>query len=69
MADRAQSTTLNLLTRDGGICATFIPALTTEQYDQLLAETAADGDTESEMTELLRSLAGRWKRRLTIDPC
>ncbi len=63
------STSLNLLTRNGGICATFTPALTSTQYDQLLQEIQRDGDTRTELAELLRILAASWDVGLMIDPC
>lgn len=64
-----QSTSINLLTRDGGLCATFEPALSPEQYDALLAAIKHDGDTIPDMSELLRKLAASWGCEVVIDPC
>ena len=55
-----QATSINLLTRDGGLCATFKPALNAEQYDALLEAIKHDGNTVSEMTELLKKIGRSW---------
>lgn len=62
-----QSTSINLLTRDGALCATFSPALTASQYDQLLREIKNDGDNKVEMTALLQSLAAQWRCQVVVD--
>jgi hypothetical protein len=62
-----QSTSINLLTRDGALSATFTPALTSSQYDQLLHEVENDGDTFDELKEVLQKLAGQWKCKVAVD--
>jgi hypothetical protein len=62
-----QSTTISLLTREGALSATFAPALSSEQYDQLSRELKRDGDTKAELTELLHQLAGAWRCRVIVD--
>lgn len=64
----AQSTTLNLLTRDGGIRVTFTPALEPSQYDQLL-DVSTKSDDAPHLTHLLSTLAHAWGRMVKIDPC
>jgi hypothetical protein len=62
-----QSTSINLLTRDGALSVTFAPALTSHQYDQLLREIKNDGDTRAELAILLKSLGREWNCRVTVD--
>ena len=62
-----QSTSINLLTRDGALSVTFAPALTSPQYDQLLHELKSDGDTRAELTTLLHSLGRQWDCIVTVD--
>jgi hypothetical protein len=62
-----QSTSINLLTRDGALSVTFAPALTSPQYDQLLRELKNDGTTKADLTALLHSLAGQWRCKVEID--
>jgi hypothetical protein len=64
-----QATSINLLTREGGLCATFNPPLTAEQYEVLLTAVKHDGETIAEMSELLRKLARSWDCTVVIDPC
>ena len=60
------TTTLNLLTRDGAITATFSPGLTSEQYDRLLQEVGS-GDTRQKLTDLLAGLAETWRCTVVVD--
>ena len=62
-----QSTSINLLTRDGALSVTFAPALTSPQYDQLLREIENDGTTKADLTALLHSLATLWRCQVQID--
>jgi hypothetical protein len=64
-----QNTSISLLTRDGGICATFKPGLNADQYAALAAAIEHDGDTAVELAELLRKLARSWGCEVIIDPC
>lgn len=64
-----QATSINLLTRDGGLCATFTPGLTHEQYTALAHAIRHDGDTYAEMSELLKRLGTAWGCKVTVDPC
>ena len=64
-----ESTSINLLTRNGAVCATFTPALTSEQYDEILKVVQVDGNTAEELANLLKKLAAKWQRTLILDPC
>ena len=66
LALRAHS--ISLLTKDGGVRATFRPALTPQQYDALATAIKHDGDTVAEMTELLKKLALSWDCQVIVDP-
>jgi len=64
-----QETSISLLTRDGGIRATFRPALTPDQYAALATAIKHDGDTIGTMAELLTKLAASWACEVMVDPC
>jgi len=64
-----QATAINLLTRDGGIRATFTPGLNVEQYAELAKAIKHDGDTADELGALLKNLGRTWGCVVVIDPC
>jgi hypothetical protein len=64
-----QATSIHLLTRDGGLCATFTPGLTAEQYAALDTAINDDGDTVASATNLLESLGQSWGCEVVVDPC
>ena len=64
-----KATSINLLTREGGLCATFTPGLTPEQYTALADAIRHDGETTAEMAELLQKLGRAWEIEVVIDPC
>jgi hypothetical protein len=64
-----QETSIGLLTREGGLRATFRPALNAAEYAELLNAVEHDGDTIAEMTELLTGLARGWDRQVMFDAC
>ena len=64
-----QDTSISLLTREGALRATFRPALDADQYAALLQAVRSDGDTYSEMTDLLHKIAMGWGCQVIIDPC
>jgi hypothetical protein len=64
-----QETSISLLTRDGGLRATFRPALDGDQYAALLQAIRHDGDTLSEMSDLLTKIGLSWGCDVIIDPC
>ena len=65
----AEYTSLNLLTKDGGLCATFKPALNDDQYSALGEAIRHDGETKADLTELLKMLGRSWRCEVMIDPC
>ena len=62
---RASSTYLNLLTRDGAVAVEFTPALDKEQYAELFV-LVQDFDSEALMRVLITDAAKRWGRRVTF---
>ncbi len=62
-----QFTALGLLTREGALNIVFTPALTPEQYDQLLREIENDGNTKEELRSLIRWLAASWQCQVTFE--
>ena len=69
MAPPMQETSISLLTREGGLRATFRPALSAQQYSQLLNAIRHDGDTIVEMSALLHKLGSSWDCQVMIDTC
>ena len=69
MPDTMQDTSISLLTKDGGVRATFKPALDSTQYDALLEAIKHDGETAAEMAELLKKLGRSWGCEVIVDPC
>jgi hypothetical protein len=61
-----ECTSLNLLTRDGALGITFTPALTPDQYSELLG-LAFDSGTADEMSAAIKSAAGRWGAEVVVD--
>jgi hypothetical protein len=59
-------TSLKLLTRDGALAATFTPALTTEQYDEL-ATSVNQFHGKPELRRYLSAVAERWNVSVVID--
>lgn len=64
-----EATSINLLTREGGICATFTPGLTPEQYTALADAIRHDGDTAAELADILKKLARVWGCQVVVEPC
>jgi hypothetical protein len=62
------STTLNLLTREGAYAVTFTPALEPAQYDELF-HFAQILEQEVELRTQVKEMAKRWGRQVFIDPC
>ena len=60
------STSLNLLTRDGALAVTFLPALTARQYAELY-DLALNADTADQLSAAVRTAAGRWGANVTVD--
>jgi len=60
------ATRLSLLTRDGAIAATFEPALSSEQAEEL-SKLIRDPGTDEELRLLLESMADYWGSYLVID--
>jgi hypothetical protein len=64
------STTLDLLTRDGPITVTFTPALTVAQAEELATAMRDDGRLPEDPTGLASAIRGygqRWNRTVVID--
>ena len=61
-----KNTSLKLLTRDGALAATFTPALSAEQYDELAA-SVNDFHDKSELRRFLSDIAARWRVNVVID--
>jgi hypothetical protein len=66
MPDDDDRTTLNLLTLDGMLTATFEPALTAEQAEELAAMVREPGG-DAELRLLLESVADAWGLWLVIE--
>lgn len=64
--DTSESTTLNLLTRDGAVSATFAAQLTEDQYARLLAYVH-DAQTRQELTESILVAANEWGLMAIIE--
>jgi hypothetical protein len=65
-----QSTSINLKTREGALCATFTPPLTSEQHASLLHDTTESHGVKMELlAEFIVALANSWGRRVLLDPC
>jgi hypothetical protein len=62
------STTLNLLTREGAICVTFTPGLEPSQYDEL-HQFSEIIEYQYELEIALKEMGNRWGREVIIDPC
>jgi hypothetical protein len=60
------STTLNLLARDGALTVTFSPALTTQQYEELVRVVHAFA-TKEELRAVLEQAARNWGRSVAVD--
>lgn len=68
--DGDAATSVSLLTREGGLRATFRPVLTEEQYASLLQTVQLDaGSSIAETTALLKRLGQTWNCEVTVDPC
>jgi len=63
---RMESTHLQFLTSSGAIAATFEPALTAEQAEEL-AELVKDPGSANELKLLLEAVADEWGLYLVID--
>jgi hypothetical protein len=64
-----QDTSITLLTKEGGVRATFRPALSSDQYAALAEAIKHDGDTIAAMRDLLTMLARSWGCTAIIEPC
>jgi len=60
------STSLNLLTRDGALAVTFLPALTARQYSELY-DLALNADTADQLSAAVRTAAGRWGTKVIVE--
>jgi hypothetical protein len=61
-----ESTRLKFLTRNGAITATFEPALTAEQAEEL-SQLVKDPGSADELKLLLEAVADEWGLFLVID--
>ena len=61
-----KNTSLKLLTRDGALAATFTPALSAEQYDELAA-SVNQFDSKPDLQRYLSDVARRWRVEVVID--
>jgi hypothetical protein len=68
MPAETQSNSINLLCRDGSLCATFMPALNDDQYAALREAIRHDGDTKMDLAKLLRKLGRSWGCEVMTDP-
>ena len=62
-----ESTTLNLLTRDGAVTATFSATLTTSQYETLFESIHDYSDSAIELKERIATLANEWGIDASVD--
>ena len=62
----AETTTLNLLTRDGAVTVTFSAELTEEQYAKLYS-FVVDAQTRQELKDCLVMVASKWGIVAVID--
>lgn len=62
----ARHTSLKLLTRDGALAATFTPALSAGQYDELAARVN-EFPGKPELRQYLVDVATRWGLNVVID--
>jgi hypothetical protein len=69
MPAETKSNSINLLCNDGGLCATFTPALTDSQYAALREAIRHEGATLADLALLLRKLGRSWNCKVAIDPC
>ena len=61
----AESTILNLLTRDGAISVEFRPPLDTHHYAELF-DIAQDFDSEAVLRDIVTAAAKRWGRTVKV---
>jgi hypothetical protein len=61
-----KKTSLKLLTRDGALAATFTPALSAEQYDELAA-AVNQFHGKPDLRQYLSEVASRWRVSVVID--
>jgi len=66
MLDHNNRTTLNMLTREGMLTATFEPALTADQADEL-AGMVRDPSSDAELRLLLEAVADEWALWLVVE--
>jgi hypothetical protein len=66
MQSSVESTTLNLLTREGAISFTFSARLTAEQYARLY-DSVHDCDTRKELRECIATVANEWGIEVVVD--
>ena len=62
----ARRTSLKLLTRDGALAATFTPALSAGQYDEL-ASCVNEFPSKPDLRQYLAEVATRWGVSVVID--
>lgn len=62
------TTSLSLLTRDGGVCITFHALLSPSQYDELYNQVSG-AITRAHLESLAKQLAKRWECHVTVDAC
>jgi len=61
----ADSTILNLLTRDGAVSVEFFPPLDQQHYAELF-DIAQDFDSEAIIREMVTAAAKRWGRTVKL---
>jgi hypothetical protein len=62
------TTSLNLLTRDGGVCITFRALLSPKQYDEHF-DSVNGAITRSHLESLAKELAIKWAIHVIADDC